>query len=69
MVQDNIIAFFSDSGTDKFMVAQSIFPAWSLPSPEFNAFNGVKYLCHTLKYFERPTIKEFLINKVLFFFK
>ena len=29
--------------------------------PEFNAFYGVKNLCHTLKYLERPAIMESLV--------
>ena len=62
MVQHNIIAFFSDRGIDKFPGAYFLLGLFS------NAFNGVKYLCHTLKYFERPTIKEFPSNKVLFLF-
>ena len=38
------------------MIPQSTFSAWSPPIPEFNDFNGVKYLGHSFEYLERPSI-------------
>ena len=61
LVPHNITTFFSDGGIDRFMARQS---TRSPPIPIFNAFNRVKYLCHTLKYLERPAIMESPRNKV-----
>ena len=65
MVQQNITAFFSNRGINVFMAHQSIFSTSSLKGPEFNAFDGVKHLCHTSKYLERPAIMVFPSNKEL----
>ena len=46
LVPHNIATFFSDGGINRFLVCQSTFSAQSPPIPKFNAFNGVKYLCH-----------------------
>ena len=46
------------------MARESTLSAWFSSIPEFNAINGVKYLCHTFKYFERPAIVECPSNKV-----
>ena len=48
----------------KIHVLQSTFPARSPPISQFNALSGVKYLCHTFKYLERPAILESPSNKV-----
>ena len=63
MVQQNITAFFSNRGINIFMAHQSTFSTCSLTGPEFNAFNGVKHLCHTSKYLERVAIMGFPSNK------
>ena len=64
LVPHNKTTAFSDEGITRFLAHQSTFPAWSLPIPKFNAFSGVKYLCHTSKYLERPAIMETSSNKL-----
>ena len=64
LVLHNTTTFFSDEGINRFLVHQSTFSTWSPPIPKFNAFNGVKYLCHTFKYLEKPAIMESPSNKV-----
>ena len=54
----------SDAGITRFLACQSTFSVRSPPIPKFNAFNGIKYLCHTFKYLKRPTIMESPRNKV-----
>ena len=63
-VPSNITAFSSDGGINRFMPPQSTFTTWSPSMPEFSMFNGVKYLCHTFKYLEKPAMMESLSNKV-----
>ena len=58
LVPQNTTTLFSDRGIDRFMSLQSTFSARSSPIPKFNVFNGVKYLCHDLKYLRRPAIIE-----------
>ena len=62
-VPSNITAF-SMGGINRFMAPQSTFTTWSPSMPEFNMFNGVKYLCDTFKYLEKPVIIESPSNKV-----
>ena len=64
LVPHNTTTFFSDGDIDRFLVCQSTFSTRSPPIPKFNAFNGVKYLCHTFKYLEGPAIMEPAGNKV-----
>ena len=65
LVPHNTTTFFSDGGINRFLVVrQSTFSTWSPPIPKFNAFSGVKYICHTFKYPKRPAIMESLSNKV-----
>ena len=64
LVPHNVTTFLSDKGINRFLVCQSTFSTQSLPIPKFNAFNGVKYLCHTFKYLEKLAIMESRSNKV-----
>ena len=58
LVPHNTTSFFSDGGITKFLACQSTFSARSPPIPKFNAFNDVKYICHSFKYLERPLKKK-----------
>ena len=71
LVPHNTIIFFSDEGINRFLVRQSTFSTRSPPVPKFNAFNEVKYLCHTYysEYLERPAIMKSPSNKVFVHFK
>ena len=64
LVPHNTTTFFSDEGIQRFLVHQNTFFTRSPPIPKFNALNGVKYLCNTFKYLERPAIMESPSNKV-----
>ena len=65
LVPNNITTFFNvGRSIDRFMAHWNTFSTESPPIPEFNAFNGVKYFCHNLKYPQRPAIMESPSNKV-----
>ena len=63
-VPHNTTTFLSDGGINRFLACQSKFSTWSPPIPKFNVFNEVKYICHTLKYLERPALMESPGNEV-----
>ena len=64
LVPHNTTKFFSNGGINRCSICQSTFSTRSPPFLKFNAFNGVKYLCHTFKYLERPAIMKSPSNKV-----
>ena len=63
-VPSNITTFSSDGGINRFMVPQGTVSIWSPLMLEVNKFDGLKYLCHTFKYLEKPAIIESPSNKV-----
>ena len=63
-VPSNITTFSSDGAINRFMVPQSTVSIWSPSMLEVNKFDGLKYLCHTFKYLEKPAIIESPSNKV-----
>ena len=71
LVPHNTTTFFSDGGINRFLARKSTFSTRSPKIPKSNAFNGIKYLCHTFKNLERAVLMESPSNKVFvnWFFK
>ena len=63
LVSYNTNTFFSDRGINRFLACQGTFSVRSPPIPQIKTFSGEKYICHTFKYLERPTIMESLSMK------